>query len=130
MSHPVFFVAPKSGASVPRWTINSNDGRYWNVFDERWASEPEAATLYADESQACIDCAILQRRATLPKPELVWANVPIQVEALSDRPLEYESLKNWLMTKLRITIDISDGTGPTPDALVFVCVDWGKFQIF
>lgn len=130
MSHPVFFIAQKPGTIVPRWIITSNDGRYWSAFDERWASEPEAATLYADESQACIDCAILQRRVSLPKPELAWANVPIQVEALSDHPIDYEVLKNWLMNKLRITIDLSDGTGPTPDALVFVCVDWGKFQIF
>lgn len=129
MSHPVFFVTPKSGGLFRRWTISADDGRHWNAFDECWVAEQDSATLYADQTQACIDCAVLQRRVSLPKKELIWATVPIQVEALSDHPLDHEALRNWLFNKLNVTIDISEGTGPTPDAVVFACVRWEKFEV-
>lgn len=128
MSHSVYFVAEKLGCIFPRWTIMSIDGRYWNAIDGTWSEDLSGAALYADLNQAAVDCAALQRR-NLNKPIRTSAQIPLQVEVHSDQPVDYEALKLWLTAKIQMSLDIAENTGPTPDAIVFVSVEWGQFRI-
>ena len=120
------YVMPKTNSIVPRWHVRQND-KFWDKFTDQWTTE-ERGTLYADIDEAALDAQMLIERAARNKTELTLATLGVSVEVYSDKPLDTERLKQWLMKRLHVSLDVSSGLGPTPDSVVIVKLRFDKFK--
>lgn len=126
MPHRIVVVRPKGTSQFPRYELSDQNGQAWTGYV--WSGPGQRSLLYVDLDLASVDCAWLQRQEAILKSRRMSASVAIDIECFGDTEIDPHLLKEWLMAKLRLEIDFSSGSGPTPDSIVLSEINWQAFQ--
>jgi len=122
VAHRIFYVAQVGPPAFPRFAIYDAVGHAWD--GSSWNGRP---VLYADQASVSNDCYDLQRSEAAGMKLRQEVEVPLRFEAFSDQRLDLEGLRAWLCRNVGVTIDVSTGSGPTPDSIVIGSLDWPRF---
>jgi hypothetical protein len=108
----------------PRYYITDTKGNYWTGRD--WVQDRRRAFLFhrTDEVGNTLHDLMLSQ---VPGPTLTYT-LPLVVEAKSETPLDLEALTAWLAKVLDVSINAQYGTGPVPNSMVMVGIDWEQLK--
>jgi hypothetical protein len=115
----------RSGPSCsPRYHITDTEGRYWTGC--RWSEDRRQAFLFhrSDEVGETLYMLML---SLIPGPVYRFV-LPLVVEAKTETPFDLEVLQAWLAKAVNVGIDATHGTGPVPNSMVMIRLDFDQLK--
>jgi hypothetical protein len=109
---------------APRYYIANRESGYWT--GGGWNTDRRKAFLFHRSDEVTETLYVLMTQ--LPGP-LVTFTIPLVIEAKTDAPLDLETLKMWLAKAVQIGIDGTHGSGPVPNSMVMIRVDYSQMKV-
>jgi hypothetical protein len=108
----------------PRYYIQNHEGAYWT--GSTWSTDHRKAYLFhrvGEVGESLYELMLSQISG--PVSSFV---VPLVVQAKSETPFDLDKLKLWLNRAVHVAINAELGTGPVPNSMVMIRLDWDNLK--
>jgi hypothetical protein len=118
-------IEPIGSDDFPRYVITDGQGQYWN--GKHWGPK-DKAPIYASFIDAARDYQDLLRRE-FPTKVPVILTAPLLIELRSGKSIPFEQVQEWLKKAVVVITDLATyGSGPAPETVVLVQVNWDALK--
>lgn len=111
-------------AYSPRFFIVDQYCNYWN--ESGWTKNLSEAGLFADPNEVAKKMHDILLNEV--PGELVRFVAPVIVEIKTGHSVSLKALQAWLDKAVEVFIDARQGTGPAPESMVMLRIDWDKLK--
>ena len=114
-----------SGPSCsPRYCITDTAGNYWT--GRNWNKDRRKACLFHRTGDVGETLHLLMLNQV--PGELSKFVIPLVIVAKSETPFDLDTLSAWLAKAMQVGINADQGTGPVPNSMAMIQIQWSQLE--